>query len=117
MTFRLSLRKKFVYTFLAGSLVTVLLFSLVIKGIMNDYFRRLGEVRLEFVSEQGQRAVRTNVTVFKDEFQKIFSGMTTAVGALAQSGVIGDRMPQTQPERGRMDGSGRRISGPGRRVH
>lgn len=102
MTFRLSLRKKFVYTFLAGSLVTVLLFSLVIKGIMNDYFRRLGEVRLEFVSEQGQRAVRTNVTVFKDEFQKIFSSITTAVGALAQSGVIGDRMPQTQPERDRM---------------
>ena len=55
MTFRLSLRKKLVYTFLGGSLLTVLLFSVVIKGIMNDYFQRLAEVRLAFVSEQGQR--------------------------------------------------------------
>jgi len=57
MTSRLSLRKKLVYTFLAGSLVTVVLFSLVIKGIMNDYFQRLGEVRLQFVAEQGERLV------------------------------------------------------------
>ena len=66
MTFRLSLRKKLVYTFLGGSLLTVGLFSLVIKGIMNDYFQRLADVRLQFVSELGQREIRTNVTIFKD---------------------------------------------------
>jgi signal transduction histidine kinase len=109
MTFRLSLRKKLIYTFLAGSLLTVLLFSLVIKGIMNDYFKRLGEVRLAFVQEQGERAVRTNVGIFKDEFQKIFDGMTTTVGALAQSGAIGDRLPQTHADRHRMAEVLRRI--------
>ncbi len=102
MTFRLSLRKKLVYTFLAGSLLTVLLFSLVIKGIMNDYFRRLAEVRLQFVSEQGQREVRTNVAIFKDEFQRIFDGMTATVGALAQSGTIGDHLFHIDTERRRM---------------
>ncbi len=102
MTFRLSLRKKLVYTFLAGSLLTVLLFSLVIKGIMNDYFRRLGEVRLQFVSEQGQRETRTNVAIFKNEFQNIFSGITSTISALSQSGVIGDRLPQTDEERHRL---------------
>src|SRR5439155_23014749 len=45
MMFRLSLRKKLIYTFLGGSLLTVLLFSVVLKGIMNDYFQRLAEVR------------------------------------------------------------------------
>src|SRR5262249_59548451 len=50
MTFRLSLRKKLVYTLLGGSLLTVVLFSLVIKEIMNDYFQRLAEVRLQYVS-------------------------------------------------------------------
>ena len=68
MTFRLSLRKKLVYTFLGGSLLTVLLFSIVIKGIMNDYFQRLAEVRLQFVSEQGQREIRTNVAIFKNHW-------------------------------------------------
>ncbi|HEY2382232.1 MAG TPA: ATP-binding protein [Terriglobia bacterium] len=99
MTFRLFLRKKLVLTFLAGSLLTVALFGLVIKGIMNDYFRRLADVRLQFVSDQGQREVRTNVAIFKDAFQNIFEGITTTVGALAQSGTIGDHLPQSQAER------------------
>jgi two-component system NtrC family sensor kinase len=100
--FRLSLRKKLVYTFLGGSLLTVLLFSIVIKGIMNDYFQRLAEVRLQFVSDQGQREIRTNVAIFKDAFKSTFDNITTTVGALAQSGAIGDHLPLTQPERGRM---------------
>src|SRR5215831_8687348 len=99
MTFRSSLRKKLVYTFLGGSLLTVLLFSVVIKGIMNDYFQRLAEVRLQFVSEQGQREIRTNVAIFKNAFQTIFDNITTTVGALAQSGAIGDRLPQTPADR------------------
>src|SRR5437868_4380138 len=101
MTFRLSLRKKLVYTFLGGSLLTVLLFSIVIKGIMNDYIQRLAEVRLQFVSEQGQREIRTNVAIFKDAFQNIFESINTAVGALAQSGPVGDHLPQTRAERHR----------------
>jgi two-component system NtrC family sensor kinase len=100
--FRLSLRKKLVYTFLGGSLLTVLLFSIVIKGIMNDYIQRLAEVRLQFVSEQGQREIRTNVAIFKDAFQNIFESITTTVGALAQSGVIGNHLPQTRAERHKM---------------
>ena len=102
MTFRLSLRKKLVYTFLGGSLLTVGLFSLVIKGIMNDYFQRLADVRLQFVSELGQREIRTNVTIFKDAFQNIFDSMATTIGALAQSGAIGDHLPETAAERRRM---------------
>lgn len=102
MTFRRSLRSKLVYTFLGGSLITVLLFSLVIKGIINDYFTRLSEVRLQFVQEQGQREIRTNVVIFKDAFQDIFDAISTPVGALAQSGAIGDELPRSQPERSRM---------------
>ena len=102
MTFRRSLRKKLVYTFLGGSLLTVLLFSVVIKGIMNDYFRRLGEVRLQFVSEQGQREIRTNVAIFKDSFQDIFHSITTTVGSLATSGAIGNHLPKTPDERREM---------------
>jgi hypothetical protein len=102
MTFRLSLRKKLVYTFLAGSLLTVLLFSIVIKEIMNDYFNRLAEVRLQFVSEQGEREIRTNVAIFKNAFQTIFETITTSIGALAQSGAIGDHLPQTAADRRRM---------------
>jgi two-component system NtrC family sensor kinase len=98
MTF-LSLRKKLVYTFLAGSLLTVALFGVVIKGIMNDYFQRLAEVRLQFVQDQGQREFRTNLAIFKDAFQKIFERTTTTVGALAQSGTIGDHLPRNQYER------------------
>lgn len=111
MTFRLSLRKKLIYTFLGGSLLTVLLFSIVIKGIMNDYFRRLGEVRLQFVSDQGQREIRTNVAIFKDAFQNIFHSITTTVSTLAQSGVIGDHLPQTPEERREMAKMLRRIQG------
>jgi two-component system NtrC family sensor kinase len=99
MTFRLSLRKKLVYSFLGGSLLTVLLFSAVIKEIMNDYFQSLADVRLQFVSEQGEREVRTNVAIFKNSFQKIFDTMATTIGALAHSGTIGDHLPRTDQER------------------
>jgi two-component system, NtrC family, sensor kinase len=102
MTFRLSLRKKLVYTFLGGSLLTVVLFSIVIKEIMNDYFQHLADVRLQFVSEQGEREVRTNVAIFKDAFQNIFESMATTVGALAQSGAIADHLPASAEERRRM---------------
>ena len=102
MMFRLSLRKKLIYTFLGGSLLTVLLFGLVLKGIMNDYFQRLAEVRLQFVSEQGQREIRTNVAIFKDAFQDIFRSITIAAGTVAQSGVIGDHLPESQAERNQM---------------
>ena len=80
MTSRLSLRKKLIYTFLGGSLLTVLLFAIVIKGIMNDYFQRLAEVRLQFVSEQGDREIRTNVAIFKDTFEDIFENARTQWG-------------------------------------
>ena len=101
MSFRQSLRNKLVYTFLAGSLVTVLLFSLVIKFIMNDYFQRLGAVRLQFVEEQGQRDIRTNMALFKDAFEDAFTEIRAAIGALSQSGVLGDRLPKTEMERRR----------------
>jgi two-component system, NtrC family, sensor kinase len=109
MTFRLSLRKKLVYTFLGGSLLTVVLFSLVIKVIMNDYFQHLAEVRLQYVSELGQREIRTNVAIFKDAFQNIFDGMAPTVGSLAQSGAIGDHLPQTAEERRRMSDMLQRV--------
>src|SRR5205823_7752489 len=109
MTSRLSLRKKLIYTFLGGSLLTVLLFSIVIKGIMNDYIQRLAEVRLQFVSEQGQREIRTNVAIFKDAFQDIFTSITTTMGGFAQSGALGDRLPQTGDERHKMAGMLRRV--------
>ena len=109
MTFRLSLRKKLVYTFLGGSLLTVVLFSLVIKVIMNDYFQHLAEVRLQYVSELGQREIRTNVAIFKDAFQNIFDGMAPTVGSIAQSGAIGDHLPQTAEERRRMSDMLQRV--------
>jgi len=102
MTIRLSLRQKLIYTFLGGSLLTVVLFGAVIKVIMNDYFRRLAEVRLTFVSEQGEREIRANVAIFREGFQNIFDNMATTVGALAQSGTIGDHPPGTHEERRRM---------------
>src|SRR5262249_44910721 len=79
MTFRLSLRNKLIYTFLAGSLLTVALFGVVIKGIMNDYFQRLAEARHNFVTEQGEREVRTNVAIYNEAFQNIFTSVTTSV--------------------------------------
>jgi signal transduction histidine kinase len=104
MTFRLSLRKKLVYTFLAGSLVTVVLFSIGLKEIMNDYFQHLADVRLQFVSDQGQREVATNVAIFKNAFQSIFDNMETTISALAQSGALGDHLPNSIEERRRMAG-------------
>src|SRR5262245_24805569 len=102
MKFRLSLRQKLVYTFLGGALLTVLMVSIGIKEIMNDYFQHLAEVRLQFVSDQGQQDVRTNVAIFKDSFQKIFDSTATTLSALAQSGTIGDHLPKTSTERHRM---------------
>src|SRR4051812_25503021 len=109
MTFRLSLRKKLVYTFLGGSLLTVLLFSIVIKGIMNDYIQRLAEVRLQFVSEQGQREIRTNVAIFKDAFQDIFTSIRTTMDGFAQSGALGVHLPQSREERQKMAVMLRRV--------
>jgi two-component system NtrC family sensor kinase len=102
MAFRLSLRNKLVYTFLGGSLLTVLLFSAVLKEIMNDYFQRLAEVRLQFVTDQGRREIANNVAIFRNAFQNIFDDMGTSVGTLAQSGVIGDHLPRSRDERQRM---------------
>ena len=99
MTIRLSLRYKLIYTFLAGSLLTVALFGVVIKGIMNDYFQRLAEARHNFVTDQGQREVFTNVAIYKEAFHNIFEGINTTVGALAKTGAIGDHLPQTPAER------------------
>src|SRR5262245_12732021 len=114
MTFRLSLRKKLVYTFLGGSSLTVVLFSIGIKGIMNDYFQHLAAVRLEFVSEQGQQQVRNNVAIFKNAFQNIFDNMATSVGALAQSGAIADRLPKTAEERRRLADMLERVQSEGK---
>jgi two-component system NtrC family sensor kinase len=94
-----SLRKKLIYTFVAGSLLTVILFSLVIKGIMNDYFQRLAEVRLQFIEDLGQREIRTNLAIFKDSLHNIFESIATTAGSLAESGAIGDRLPGNQAER------------------
>src|SRR5215471_7457598 len=99
MTFRLSLRNKLIYTFLAGSLLTVALFGVVIKGIMNDYFQRLAEARHDFVTDKGQREVRTNVAIYKEAFHNIFDGINTTGAALAETGAIGDHLPQTPAER------------------
>src|SRR5215467_13653673 len=102
MTSRLSLRNKLIYTFLGGSLLTVLLFAVVIKVIMNDYFQRLADVRLQFVSDLGQQAIRKNVAIFKDSFDDIFESIKTTVGVLAESGAIGDHLPRNKIERERM---------------
>jgi len=102
MASRLSLRKKLVYTFLGGSLLTIVLFSIVIKEIMNDYFQRLSDVRLQFVSEQGEHEIRTNVAIFKNAFQSIFDSMAATVGAFAESGAIADHMPTNADDRRKM---------------
>src|SRR6516162_8052866 len=102
MTFRLSLRNKLVYTFLAGSLLTVALFGLVIKGIMNDYFQRLAAARRDFISAQGEGDARTNIAIYKKTFKDLFDNITTTVGTLAQTGAIGDHLPQNQTERHRL---------------
>lgn len=109
MTFRLSLRNKLVYTFLAGSLLTVALFGLVIKGIMNDYFQRLAEVRLQFVNDQGQHEFRTDIAIFRSTFDNIFQRITTTVGALAESGTIGDRLPLNPDERHKLADTLKRV--------
>ncbi len=89
---RRSLRKKLAYTFLAGALLTVLLFSLVMKGIISDYFKREGAARLLFVQNQSTEAVRANLTVFKDRLQQMFGAGTVALNSLCQAGSLGDQL-------------------------
>ena len=91
MASRTSLRKKLAYTFLAGALLTVVLFSLVIKGIVNDYFQRQNAVSRQFVTDQSTQEVRTNLTIFKDRIHQAFASGTTALDALSESGLLGDR--------------------------
>src|SRR5688500_14160054 len=93
-----SLRKKLVYTVLAASLLTVALFSVFIKLIINDYFDRQSAARLEFVHEQGTQQVRSNLAIFKDRIQTSFGG-TAALRSVSSSGILGDRLPRTQAER------------------
>jgi two-component system NtrC family sensor kinase len=109
MSVRLSLRYKLIYTFIGGSLLTVLLFAVVIKEIMTDYFQRLTDVRLQFVSDLGQQAIRKNVAIFKDSFGDIFESIKTTVGVLAESGAIGDHLPHNKAERQGMAGMLQRV--------
>src|SRR5262249_37899486 len=102
MRFSLSLRKRLLNSFLGASLLPIVLFSLSIRVIMNDSFPHWSELRLQYVPELGQREIRTNVAIFKDAFQNIFDGMAPTVASLAQSGAIGDHLPQTAEERRRM---------------
>ena len=83
MTFRLSLRKKLVYTFLGGSLLTVLLFSIVIKeitrlnlaieGESKDHAVQIGDISAltrtidQVMQEVAEGAVLTNVANTKVE--------------------------------------------------
>jgi two-component system NtrC family sensor kinase len=99
MVFRRSLRKKLAYTFLACALLMVVLFSLVIKAIITDYFERQSVMRLEFVREQGKQSVRTNLAIFKDGFQEFFRTGTAALNAICRPGYLGDRLPRTETER------------------
>ncbi len=94
MRSRTSLRKKLAYTFLAGALLTVLLFSLVIKGIVSDYFQRQQTVSRQFVEDQSRQAVRANLTILKDRIQQTFSSGTIALDSVAKSGWLGDQMPR-----------------------
>ncbi|MBI4475462.1 MAG: HAMP domain-containing protein [Acidobacteria bacterium] len=97
MTFRWSLRKKLVYTVLAASLLTVLLFGVVIQRIIDDYFEQQSAARQTFIREQGVQAVRANLTLFKARLRNM--GGTTALRTLSVSGILADRLPDTQAER------------------
>lgn len=99
MVFRRSLRRKFIFTFLIGSLATVVLFSLVIRGVITGHFERQGEVRGQFVQEQGQRTIQANLAVFKDNFEQYFDAVAAALGPICESGLIGDRFSQIEAER------------------
>jgi two-component system, NtrC family, sensor kinase len=91
MASRTSLRKKLASTFLVGSLITVVLFSLVIKGIVNDYFQRQSAVSRQFIQDQSTEAVRTNLKILKDRIQQTFASGKTAIDALCASGWLGDQ--------------------------
>src|SRR5215471_7016100 len=66
MAARTSLRKKLATTFLAGSLLTVVLFSLAINRIVRDYFQTQAAVNRQFVQDQSRQEVRANLAFFKD---------------------------------------------------
>ena len=100
MRSRTSLRKKLAYTFLAGALLTVALFSLVISGIVTDYFQRQTAVGRQFVQDQSRQAVRVNLSIFKDRINQTFSSGTVALKSLAETGMMGDQVSHlTAPER------------------
>ena len=92
MRSRTSLRKKLAYTFLAGALLTVILFSLVIKSIVTDYFQRQTLATREFAQDQSTQAVRANLSIFKDRIQQTFAAGTLALNSLGQTGLLGDRL-------------------------
>jgi len=92
MAVRTSLRKKLAAMFLAGSLLTVLLFSLAINRIVGDYFQNQTAINRQFVQDQSRQEVRRNLAVFKDRIQQTFSGGTVALTSLSESGLLGDRL-------------------------
>lgn len=92
MRVRRTLSKKLILAFLSGSVVIVALFSLVIRGIISDYFERQAEVRNEFVRDQGQKEVRANLAILKEDFSEALSSYAAALVPLGDSGAIGDRV-------------------------
>jgi len=96
MAARTSLRKKLATTFLAGSLLTVVLFSLAINRIIADYFQNQTAVNRQFVQDQSRQEVRANLTVFKDRIQQTFAAGTVALSSVNRSGMLGDRIALVQ---------------------
>src|SRR5215467_13340993 len=92
MAARSSLRQKLATTFLAGSLLTVVLFSLAINRIVSDYFQTQAAVNRQFVQDQSRQEVRANLAFFKDRIQQTFAAGTVALNSLTQSGLLGDQV-------------------------
>jgi two-component system NtrC family sensor kinase len=103
MASRTSIRKRLAYTFLAGALLTVALFSLVIYAIVNDYSQRKTAVSRQFVIDQSTEAVRANLTVFKERIQQTFASGAIALNSLNQSGFLGDRLERLAGNREQRD--------------
>jgi len=108
MTPRTPLRKKLGYTFLAGALLTVVLFSLVINQIIGDYFRRQSAATRQFVQDQSRQEVRGNLRIFKDRIQETFHG-TVALTSLSRSGFIGDRLSRMGSSKAERDAMARLL--------
>jgi hypothetical protein len=102
MAFRHSLRQKLAYTFIGGALLTVLLFSVVIKRIMSDYFARQSQTRLQFLQDQAGKEADADFAVFKEKLQQFFNMEVAALDPICQSGLIGDRLPKTADDRERL---------------